>query len=621
MNFIANDRNGPLERAVSRKVMWDWDNGKVQRQQKKHVRQAELFGWSVRGWWWDVDEYQRKRGIDISDPMAIAPTDLELIAKTYQVPDPAMLQNPEVLANLQRQFGKRGLLDVRYTYKAYEGPRSRVLFIGDCFPEPFFDSIQESSYFIIERRRNRDWLIKLGKRFQECQAGVMKLLEMYPNGTEIGAGANRDYTYLRDNMRAAIGYATTSETRALEQTTGSNTWAILERWTPGEKSYVDYVGEETIHIGRLRSPYDLDGKIPFTELILIDEIMGGVGDSVARITRGLQQMHNVATNRRFDLYRHVSQPLMFTSSREYYDNPGLLRRDNMRLVFSRGGPASVWTMNESQAMAAMAASMSEESAQQRMFQMAGGDSNMSMAANVDPAQLRTATGARMLQANQDVLTKDLVDQFGTTSVQCDAEMIYLFNRSEMADAVRIDPVPYERNYTPNRDPRELEWIQAEPIHFQVDGKLVVRLGSTLADDDEANVAKATNLFQMLSNHPNINQEKLAQDLLIAHGKGPELQSYMQQQQPGPPPIKASVSFSVDAEKLSSAEQRVLLQQAGIEPEAVQQAQQQVEQEIAQSNGMPPMAPEPSMLEGAPPEIDPTNLLNAMPEGASRAGTM
>jgi hypothetical protein len=212
-----------------------------------------------------------------------------------------------------------------------------------------------------------------------------------------------------------------------------------------------------------------------------------------------------------------------------------------------------------------------------------------------------------------VLTKDLVDMYHF-SINADCKMMYLLNRSEMADPVPIDAARYERNYNPNSDIRKQEWITAEPIHFQVDGELIVELGSTLADDDEANVAKATNLFQMLYGNPLVNQETITKDLIIAHGKGSRLAEYLQpQQDPGPPPIKAAMSVSVDMEKMPEATQRVILQNAGITQEAVAQAQEQVEQEAAAAAGMPPAGPEMAPPMGAPPEIDPQNLLAAAGE--------
>lgn len=593
IGFIANDRNEELERAVSVKCMSDWDNGGVQRFQKKHVRQGEMFGYSVRGWWWEVSEFERRRGVAITGGQ-LNPSDIEIVSKTYKV-DPQMLaEDPAVLAALVERFAKRGLLDVRYTYKAFEGPRSEVLFVGDCYPEPHFESIQTSGRFIVEKPRDRDWLERLAKRFPAFAAGVTQLFEDFPDGSENGGrGKGDEGSDLRDKMRSAIGMPTQASTMAKRTAKHSKLWSVMARWIPGPKPKLAYVAERSVWLGEIDSPYNLDGKIPFTELILLDDILGGIGDSLARITAGLQQMHNVSTNRRFDIFRHISQPMLGTSDRAVYDNPEVLSRDLFRLVMLRGGQNSIFPINDTQAMAAMAQTMGEESAIQRMYQVASGDSNLSMGANVDPAQLRTATGAKLLAAGLDVLSKDQVDMFNQTSVRPDVEMIYLFNRSEMADAIPVEASLYQRNYDVNTDRRKQEWLTAEPIHFQADGKLTVELGSTLADDEETNVVKATNMYSLLAGNPDVNQQAITKDVIIAHGKGPRLAEYMQPQQPPPqePPIKGSLSVSLDMEKTDPATQKAVLSLAGVTPELVEQMSQQVAQEAAAQNGMaPPAAP-------------------------------
>jgi hypothetical protein len=614
VGFLSSTGDEAIDRMVSLKVMHDWDEGSVQRWQPKHVRQAELMGWSVRGWYWDSAVFNRKKGIDISRPLT--PEELGLIAKTYKVENVDLLMNPgtqqKVLNTLLETSGRRGLLDVAYEYKAYEGPRSEVLFVGDCYPEQFFDTIQTSNWFIVQQNRKRDWFMRMGQRFPQMAAGIDEMFKMHPRGTDMTSSASEEGFQLKEQLRAAIGKPTQANNYATSRS-GSQVWTVIAKWTPGENSKVSYVAQGGIWLGEIENPYSIDGKIPFTELILIDDILGGVGDSVARVTRGLQQMHDLVTNHRYDLYRMVTQPTYATSDRTVYDNPEILSRDGFSLVHVRSGPGSIWALNDSQAMSAMAQAMNEEGAIQRMFQMASGDSNMSMSANVDPAQLRTATGARMLQANQDVLTKALVDMFEQTSVRSDVEMVYLLNRSEMGDAIPIDASRYERNYNPNVSKKKSEWINIENTAFQVDGKLTVRLGSTLADDDEANVGKATNLFERLAGNPYANQKELVKDLLIAHGKGPKISEYLQDPPPQPqePPIKGSMSVRMDLEKESEPTKRAVLAAAGVTPDQVAQMEQLVGQEQeAAAMGMPPGAAMAPQEMGPPPGVDPAAIAAA-----------
>lgn len=609
ISFVAKNSDPSLAIRVSRKCMYDWDTGYIQRWQKKHARQAEMFGWSVKAWYWKRQIEERSKGIDVS--RQLTPPELGLIADTYQIErqrlfDPA--QQPQIIAALMKRYSRRGLLNVRYDYMAQEGPRADVIFVGDAYPEPYFETIQTSNWFITQRRRDRQWLKDLAEEYPEMAENIADLLSKHPKGTPAPATGGGDVTYFRDRLRNALNQPSEGdETRA----SGSDTelWTITERHTRGRRAKMAFVAEETIWLGEINCPYDLNGRIPFTDLILNDNILGGVGDSVARVTIGLQAMHNLTTNRRFDLFRLISQPIWGTTDRVFYDNPELLNRDFGRIAFTRLGPNSIFPINDQAAIAGTVAAMSEEGAQMRMFQLASGDSNMSMSANVDPAQVRTATGAKIAQQNQDVLTKDKLDMYGF-SIHDDAEMIYLMNRSEMADAVSFNGKQYSREFNPNRSAEKEEWITAEPTDFQEDGRIIVKPGSTLADDDEANVARATNNYTLLGQDPDVNRKVLVRDLLVASGKGDRLEEYMvQDPPPPPPPAKASLSLAAKMELLTPGERLAAFDAAGIPPEKIEEMTKKADEMLLIQISAPDVDPAaPQMLPpGAPPDMAPPQM--------------
>jgi len=298
-------------------------------------------------------------------------------------------------------------------------------------------------------------------------------------------------------------------------------------------------------------PYDLQGKIPFTDCVLIDSMLCGIGDSTARVMRGLQLLHGRQVNRRQDLIYNILRPLIGTTNRELMENPDLIKRHGgFRLVYMRG-PGDMWTQPEQAAMASAAASLGDEQGLLRLMQMLTGESNMSQMANVDPSQNRTATGARLMQANIDVLTKDLNDMFALTSLAADGELMYLLNRSELSEPIEFNGARFNRIYDQKGDPLRQAWLRIEPKHFQIDGEVVPEVGSTLADDDEARVAKATMLFAEAKASPQLfNLEKARDEFLIAHGKGRELAQWAAPQVEQPPPeTKGSVSVAVKFDEL------------------------------------------------------------------------
>lgn len=590
ISFHAKDPM--VSELIGRTLMWNWDKGKVQRQQKKHVRQAAMFGWSVRAWWWCREEYQRRKRVD---PLNADEETVNLLLRQYtSFPSELFWILPKqiqalVLAKMAARYGKGGLLPVEYTYRGYQGPRSEFLFAGDCYPEPNFQDLQSSGYFIVERRRSYDWIEAVAKDIPEFAAGMHAFLREKPNGTEAKRFGDRESNSLRDRMEAQIGRTTDDEYAGNKHT---RKWTFTEMWIPGKDARLRLVGEDGYYIGEIPCPYDLEGKIPFTELVLIDDLLSGIGNSTARILRGLQQLHDRQVSQRVDLIYNILRPLLGTSNYELYNNPGLMKRGKGFRIVKMRGPNDLWMQGEQAAMAAAAAGLNDESGIMRLWQMASGDSNLSMAANVDPQQNRTATGAKIAAANQDVLTKDLNDMFLWSGLNADAEMMYLLNRSELTDPVTVEAQKYYRRYGV-KDPIEQAWVDVEPAMFQVDGEITVQAGSTLADDDESNVTQAQNLWAMFAGVPTVNQETLRDTVLIAHGKGRELQKWAAPQTPPPPPeFRGNASLTVKWEMLSLEEKQAWASKYGLELTPAQLAAPVPPPEIA-GPPAPPMLPAPA----------------------------
>jgi len=631
INFKAKDPE--IAELISRTLMYQWDKGETQRQQKLHVAQTAIFGWSVRAWWWEKNDYVRRKRID---PWTIStnPQTLAAIDKTYGqeieeqfgAPLIAPKENSagalpieahrDVVAYLMSTYKGRGnLLKVAYMATGYEGPQSEVIPVSDCFPEPHFTGVQKSQNFAVVRRRSAGWIKKTAKWMEsegyiEQANNLIKVIELLPHGTRpFGNRNGGESTDLRYRLMEVVGRGSQEEWNNKHT---SALWEIVEEYSPGEDPTMRMVVEENSHwIGEIPLPYDLEGKIPFTEAVFIDNLYGGVGDSTVRILRGLQELHSRNACLRTDLADTIARPYMITNDEELYeDAPSRLRRGKgFRLLLLNDG-RSLNVLPEQAAMAAVQSSLGDESSLQRAWMGATGDNNMSMAANVDPQQNRTATGSRIAAFNQDILTKDLNDMFGMSSLQPDAEMMYLLNRSELNEPIYFDAAPYNRNYSVESDPYRESWQKAEPLMFQIDGEIVVESGSTLADDDEIKQQRATNLFQMFRGAPNVNQDTLRDQVLIGMGEGKNLQKWAQPQQPPPPdPNKASTSLSIKGEDLTvpAGIKLAVLQSANV-PVPPEVAQQWIAQTAPMDQPLvpsvsPPSAPEPAVA-GAPQPLPP-----------------
>jgi hypothetical protein len=194
-----------------------------------------------------------------------------------------------------------------------------------------------------------------------------------------------------------------------------------------------------------------------------------------------------------------------------------------------------------------------------------------MASNVDPQQARTATGARLMAYNQDVLVKDLNDMFIETSIKADAEMMFMLNRSEMSDnGYEIDIAKYERDYLGN--PIKQQWVRVEPELFQLDGEITAEAGSTLADDDEGKQQQALTLWNLAMGRPDVfNIQTAAHNVLTAMGKRNDVEQWLAPPpQPQQPEFKGSASVSIKWPELSEMERVAVAKAAGFAPPMPQQ---------------------------------------------------
>lgn len=635
LKFRADDQS--LGDRIGRKLMYDWDRGGIQRGQKRHVAQACLFGISIRAWSWEAIEYQQMRRVDPASVIAGDPAHAAIMdqygdsMQRYQQEQGMEPGSPESIAMLMGDHSRGNLLPIRETKKKYEGPKANFLFIGDCFFEPNFQSLQSSNWFIVERRRNKAWIKMMGERYKHLAPGFEELLKEFPKGSPDRA-FSRDAQNLRVQMMGDIDRIDTTTTNSGD----SQMWTITEEWVPGAENKVSYIAEDKIWIGPVDEPYVLNGKIPFTELVLIDDLLSGIGDSHARIIRGLNELHNRHNSLRYDLVDAILRPLIVTTDQNLYENPGLVKRgDGMRLVYSGRGSAALQGVNEGAAIASAAAGMQDEEGILRMVQMATGESNMSQNANVDPQQNRTATGARVQAYNQDILSKAATDMFNQ-SLNDDATMMYELNRSEMPEAVTFDAARYQRSYAlgaPATDPGlppaigqppgpppqipQQDMTEVSPLDFQIDGIVEAEVGSTLADDDEAETVKAQNFFALAVGNPETFDKQWAgRNVAVRFGYAKNLEQAMAKPQPAPAPepAKVALSVSVKFETLPLDVQVALLQKGLIEVPPEQLAKAQAMQAGIQPE-VPPTAAMPTMT---PPHPGPPQAPHGKPNGHAPA---
>ncbi len=617
IKFRAKDQN--VRELISRTLMWQWDKARVQRQQKKHVTQALIFGWSVRAWYWVNYEFPKKRTVDpftlADDPIVakqIDDTYGEIFQKEFGLPLAEV--PPDKLADVikwlisdkTRMKGDR--LKVVYLYKPYEGPMCDFVSIADCYPSPNFPTLQTCESFVVDRRRTKLWIENTAKwlaseGLEEEANRLTKVMELAPKGTPNYDISNVNAYSFRKRMVEAAGRSEMFEDQnATAGEKASATWVITEEHVPAPggvakmRLVFDGPTSKSHWIGEFPQPIEIEGKIPFTELLFIDNLLGGVGDATPRVLRGLQALHSRIACLRTDLADRLARPYMWTTDPEVIENAAemLKRGKGLRIFELRDGPNTMGILNEGPALASMAATLQDETAIKQQWQQGTGESNMSSAANIDPQQNRTATGARLVAHNQDILSRDLLTM-QNYALEEDATMMFEMTRAELTEPVEFEGSQYNREYSTEADPLREQWMKAGPELFQVDGEIVVESGSTLADDDEAKQQQVMTLNQIFRGAPNVNQDTLRDKTLIALGQGRNLKEWVPPPMPAPQPepeTKSSISVSAKWEELEQRYRDAVLANAKIEVVAANTA----------AGGPPPVGPQPPP--GGPPPMPP-----------------
>lgn len=628
LRYKTSDRE--VARAISLTLMYQWGKGGTQLIRKRRVTQAALFGIDFGRWYWYSTPTNRKRRVSLDNA---SPSDIQLIVTQYlnivhstltevlqqDLPnDPAMLtgliqQDEELaaiaLSSVLDEVGGGRRIPIQYNHYPYVGPKSDFLFVGDCFPEPDFQTLQSSNWFIVEQRRGKRWFAALVSTYKNDPAMVASLGELFrdmPNGSAHKTSGS-DGERLRARLKNLIRHVGSGRyyDNALDPRVSSDTsipgedeipddamWTVLEMHTPSpDGATVEYLVEDKYYLGRMESPYDLeDGQIPFTELRIIDDILCGIGDSHARVVEPLQRVHSRNVNSRYRLVHNLTRPLMWTTNEELYTNPDLVARgDGMRLI-RVNFPNDIGIVGDQAASAGVVSSLNDESSVMRMIQYATGESNMSMMADVDPKQSATATGARLMQATQDILTKDAISMVDM-GVRADAEMMRMLNRSELDDDQQLEVSEYLRNASTKEGGNE-SYVTVKPDMFDDDGTVEPESGSYLADDDPIYLQKAVGLLDRAMAAPTLFNVNVARDKFLRAMGERNLQEWQPEQQGDPAltpehqaemeelrkkaeanEIKRSITLSIKYDELPAKHQGLLADAVIRDLEGVVPAQQ------------------------------------------------
>lgn len=563
---------------VSAKLMYNWDRAESQRSFKKVVASANAFGIGVGKVYYDevpIVRVLRKltKTLQPQDFQNLANAKNPRIAAAVQQFGPRLRDStplgPDDYSQMIAAFGN----DVALKQSAikYKGPVLDHVFFGDFFPEPGFKSLASSGFCIENSNRDAEWLEywhaqttidpETGEEspvFPDIEA-MQKVLDSSETRTYLDEEENS----LRRNMREEIELADPI-------TAGKPIKAPKKRFMVDERHAivnghlcVDFVGQESTYLGRLWYPWDTYGKYTFCEMILIPDLLEGIGMSTLRVTRWLMQLRNARQNQTTDFINNKLLPVVLQrrgTDETAYD----LVRTNWMRVCQVDNPSDFVPFQDPQFP--QEAWNDQAQYQQEMQQV--DPTTTSYAPGTDDVALagKFATTAKLQDKAADSVTADKLDNIGMF-IRDVVELQLTMDQQAMDEAQSVPKSYFERiDAVSIRENGNAKEIKVDPMDMQEAYEVLPEQGSTLAADDEFKVAALQQTLVLAERHPDIVNLRYICTKLIQATPGVNAEEAIlppPPPQPPVPPVKMNISVQIKWEDLAPDVQAALLQHEGL----------------------------------------------------------
>ena len=577
-----DDTQGQAKRdKVSAHLMFQWDRSESQRAFKRVVSQSYGMGWGVGKVYYDeVPIIRRLRKLTTQlapkdfDNLGDGDDELAAVAKRFgpRLKDQTPF-SPEEQAMMVEELGDETRMNIS-TVK-YRGPVLDSVFNGDCFTEPGFKSMHESGFVIENSNRDIDWLkywtkqtsinpITGEKRPVMSEAKCDKVMEKAGSRSFV----DEQELSLRRRMREEIEIAD-------PVTAGKPIKAPRKRVMIDERHTIidghlaiDFVGEESVYLGRLWYPWETYGKYTFCEMVMVPDWLGGVGMSTLMVTRFLLKMRNVRMNQTTDFINNLLLPLIKTRKGSDYTSYDfvrtgwgrLLELDNLNDVegamVDPHFPGEAW----------------EDQAQYKQDMQQVDPSTVDFAPGTEsaPGPGKFATTAKLADKASDSVTADNLDQVGMF-IRDVVELELAMNQQAMNKPENVETKYFERidAESLNNAGGNARVIEVDPMDYQEVYEVLPEQGSTLAADDEFRVSGLQQFAMIGGQHPDIVNMRAVITALARATPGINAEEIILPPPPPTPPVppvKLNISLSIKWEELEPDVQAAILQHEGLPTE-------------------------------------------------------
>lgn len=569
-----------------------WDRAQEQRHQKRHTLQATLMGLSVKEHWWD--KVVKRQSFRRSSKVLLEKFGV-IVEETDQGEDFRIASPQELEEGASRSFsgfsseqqgGIMAGLPPEGTEQSelmkYEGPVSSLVFLGDFYPEPEFESVHSSAWIITENVKNIEWLTHFSQqKFIDPDTGkerdvfdpeaVRDLLKMksFRHMSEAQEGEDS----LKERLRDAV-FKNRPEF-ASKLIPGKRFHVLAEHTFRDGWPWIRWVANEKILLGEMPYAFDLQGHYAFSGLTPIPDLLIGIGDSSPRILRHLMKLHNVAVDQRTDFLNQVLKRLILM--REGADVPeeiidrGLFRilkvkdLNSYKFEDMPNVPREAWE-HEAQII--------------RMMQLG------------EPAMTDFGTQTQAVPESQKVATLGLLQQRAAETLSADEleqlnESIALETRIKLwmlqqtLQGQQEVPPEFMKEFTSQHggagqgQPRT---FRMDALELQEDFEVFPEMGSTLALDDVDRRRDALQIYMLALQNPEVwNIREAAKRLASTfRGRGGE-ELLAEPRPPQPPQPRLGINISIAYKDLEADVKAQVMQGMGLQPSAQAEAKGVVDQ--------------------------------------------
>ena len=565
-NLRVHAKDQSTKDKVSALLYRQWDLGGWQKVLRQMVDQCAVLDWSVSKTSWNDAlgmRKLRKATAKLNRPQLMmyegaSPEDI--LAAEEQAP---LLSEQEIIQALTKHGPE---VSLRLPISKYEGPIGERVFNGDIFPEPGFKSLHQAAFVIEYSERDFAWLDYWARQTgcdpdtgEEGPVFDPKVVAEIKDEVDSNKAVPRRTIDLRRELRDSLKIS--DPTLQLDGRLRGPRCPIYERHSimPDGRIRIDWCYNKDKLLGKMLYPWDTYGKYIFNELVLIPDLLGGIGQSTIGASRYLAQLRNTNRNLTTDFLGRLLRPKMKRDETCEVKEEDFERDGFSEMVVSNMAGIEPLTDPRFPSEAFLDSQMLTR----EIMQVEPLINDFSPGTDANPQSGKLATTAIFQQKSADAIVNDELKQIDCWLYDV-MNLSLAMTQQSMQKKVDIQKGVYERvDALSIMGGGEVRSMTVDPLEIQQDLEIIPETGSTLAADDEFKVQKIMQGYILAKQDPlNFNSKPFAKKLASTIPGISMAEAITPDGPPPQPPPEVRTSVSINYKDLAADARSWLLQQVG-----------------------------------------------------------